>query len=50
MQDQMKLLQPQYEAALQKFNGFLETDVAAFNRTMADHKLTGVVAGEPVQP
>ena len=50
MQDQMKLLQPQYEAALQKFNEFLKTDVAAFNRTMADHHLTGVVEGEPVQP
>jgi len=50
MLDQMKLLQPQYEAALRKFNDFLKTDVAAFNRTMADRKLTGVVAGEPVQP
>jgi hypothetical protein len=50
MQDQMKLLQPQYEAALQKFNDFLKADVPAFNQTMADHKLTGVVAGEPVQP
>jgi photosystem II stability/assembly factor-like uncharacterized protein len=50
MLDQMKLLRPQYEAALQKFNEFLKTDVSAFNRTMEDHKLTGVVAGEPVQP
>jgi hypothetical protein len=48
--DQMKLLRPQYEAALQKFNEFLKTDVAAFNRAMESHKLTGVVAGEPVQP
>jgi photosystem II stability/assembly factor-like uncharacterized protein len=50
MLDQMKLLRPQYEAALQKFNEFLKTDVAAFNRAMESHKLTGVVAGEPVQP
>jgi len=50
MLDQMKLLRPEYEAALQKFNDFLKTDVAAFNRTMEEHKLTGVVAGEPVQP
>jgi photosystem II stability/assembly factor-like uncharacterized protein len=50
MEDQMKLLQSQYETALQKFNDFLKTDVAAFNRTMADHRLTGVVAGGSVQP
>ncbi|HEX4037329.1 MAG TPA: hypothetical protein VHX37_04650 [Acidobacteriaceae bacterium] len=50
MLDQMKLLRPEYEAALAKFNDFLKTDVPAFNRSMTDHKLTGVVAGEPVQP
>ena len=50
MMDQMKLLRPQYETALEKFSDFLKTDVTAFNRTMAEHKLTGVVAGEPVQP
>ena len=50
MLDQMKLLRPQYEAGLAKFNNFLKTELPSFNRTMADHKLTGVVAGEPVMP
>jgi hypothetical protein len=50
MLDQMKLLRPQYEAALQKFDDFLKTEAAVFNKTMAGHKLTGVVAGEPLQP
>lgn len=48
--DQMKLLRPEYEAALTKFNDFLKTDIPTFNHTMEQHKLTGVVAGEPVQP
>jgi hypothetical protein len=48
--DQRQLLEPQYQSAIQKFNEFLETDVAAFNRAMPEHKLTGVVAGEPLQP
>jgi hypothetical protein len=48
--DQRQLLEPQYQSAIQKFNEFLQTDVAAFNRAMPEHKLTGVVAGEPLQP
>ena len=43
-------LEPEYQAAIQKFNQFLQTDVAAFNREMEEHKLTGVVGGETVQP
>jgi photosystem II stability/assembly factor-like uncharacterized protein len=43
-------LEPEYQAAMQKFNQFLQTDVAAFNREMGEHKLTGVVGGETVQP
>lgn len=50
MLDQMKLLRPEYETALQKFDEFLQTNVAAFNQSMAEHKLTGVVPGERVQP
>jgi hypothetical protein len=48
--DQRQLLEPQYQSAIQKFNLFLETDVATFNRAMPEHKLSGVVAGEPLQP
>jgi len=50
MIEQKQFLEPQYQSALQKFNQFLQTDVAAFNREMAQHKLTGVVAGEAIQP
>ena len=48
--EQRQLLEPQYQSAIQKFNEFLQTDVAGFNRAMPEHKLTGVVAGEPLQP
>ncbi len=48
--EQKQLLEPQYQSAIQKFNQILQTDVAAFNRAMPEHKLTGVVAGEPLQP
>ena len=40
----------EYQAAMQKFNEFLQTDVPAFNAAMQQHNLTGTVAGEPVQP
>jgi len=50
MVDQKKLLDPEYANALTKFNDFLKTDVAAFNQKMAEHHLTGVVAGSPVEP
>lgn len=43
-------LDPDYQAAIQKFNQFLQSDVTAFNREMAQRKLTGVVEGELVQP
>lgn len=48
--DQQKLLEPQYQAALKKFNDWLAADVAAFNRTMSEGKLTGVIPGDPLQP
>lgn len=48
--EQKQLLEPQYQSAVQKFNLFLQTDVAAFNRTMSQYKLTGVVTGEPLLP
>ncbi len=48
--EQKHLLEPQYQSAIQKFNQFLKTEVAAFNSTMLLHKLTGVVSGEPLQP
>lgn len=47
---QKQLLDPEYQAAIRDFNHFLETDVAAFNRTMSEHRLTGVVTGESLQP
>ena len=43
-------LEPEYEAAIQKFNQFLQTDLTTFNREMIQHKLTGVVEGEALQP
>jgi photosystem II stability/assembly factor-like uncharacterized protein len=47
---QKQRLEPMYEAAIHTFNDFLSTDVAAFNRKMAEQKLTGVVAGELLKP
>jgi hypothetical protein len=48
--DQKQLLDTGYQAAIQKFNQFLQTDVAAFNNAMAQLKLTGVVQTEAIQP
>jgi hypothetical protein len=48
--EQKHLLEPEYQSAVQKFNEFLKTEAAAFNSAMPQHKLTGVVAGEPLQP
>jgi photosystem II stability/assembly factor-like uncharacterized protein len=50
MVEQKERLDGEYQAAIQKFNQFLQTDVAAFNRDMEQHKLTGVVGGEAIQP
>ncbi|MGA8938694.1 MAG: hypothetical protein WB439_05970 [Acidobacteriaceae bacterium] len=47
---QQKLLEPLYQAALEKYNQFLQSEVATFNQKISTSKLTGVVAGEPVQP
>ncbi len=50
MLEQKQMLDSEYQSALEKFNQFLQTDVAAFNAAVAAHKLTGVVAGEAIQP
>jgi hypothetical protein len=48
--DQQKLLEPQYQSAIQKYTQFLQSEVAAFNTKMSGHELSGVTAGEPIQP
>ena len=48
--DQQKLLEPQYLSAIQKYNQFLQSEAAAFNTRMSGLKLSGVTAGEPIQP
>ena len=48
--DQKKLLEPQYQSAIQSFNKFLAEDARPFNTTMAEHKLSGIVTGNPLQP
>jgi len=48
--EQKQLLEPQYQNAIQNFNQFLKTETVAFNTTLAQHKLTGVVIGEALQP
>jgi photosystem II stability/assembly factor-like uncharacterized protein len=50
MLDEKQELDRQYRSALQKFNQFMQTDGAGFNRTMAQHNLPGVVLGEALQP
>lgn len=50
MLEYQQRLDPEYQSAIQKFNQFLQTDVAAFNAAMSEHKLTGVVVGEQIQP
>ena len=50
MLEQKQLLDPEYQAAIQRFNQFLHTEVSAFNTAMSQHKLTGVVADEVIQP
>ncbi len=47
--EQKKLLDPQCQAAIQKFNAFLDEDVNAFNGAMAAHSLTGLVTGAKVE-
>ncbi len=50
MQASQQRLQPEYQTAIHAFNDFLSTDVAAFNRKMAQEKLTTVLAGEQLTP
>jgi photosystem II stability/assembly factor-like uncharacterized protein len=45
---QKQTLDSEFQSAIAKFNQFLQTVVAAFNAAMAEHKLTGVVAGNPI--
>jgi len=48
--EQQALLDPKYRAAIQAYDDFLAGSVAGFNQAMADHKLTGVVPGDPLSP
>jgi photosystem II stability/assembly factor-like uncharacterized protein len=50
MLEQKKRLDVEYQAAIADYNQLLQKDVLAFNQRMASHKLTGVVAGETLQP
>jgi len=50
MSEQQQRLNGEYQSALEAFNHFLQSDVAAFNTAMEQHKLTGVFVGEPLQP
>jgi hypothetical protein len=48
--EQKAVLDPEYRAALAAFNGLLTGEAATFNRGMSQRGLTGVVAGETLQP
>jgi hypothetical protein len=48
--DEQQRVKTDYTAALEVFNNFVSTDVAAFNSAMSSRKLPGLVAGEAVQP
>jgi hypothetical protein len=42
-------LRKELEQHLQEFNSFLNTDVAAFNKTASEHGSSTLFAGTPVQ-
>jgi hypothetical protein len=48
--EQKRLLDSDYQTAIQKFNQFLQTDVVASNNTMTQFKLSSVVQTEALQP
>ncbi len=48
--EQKAVLDPEYRAAVQRFNDLLGGELASFNRAMSQHGLTGVVAGEALRP
>jgi len=48
--DQQKLLEPQYQTAIQKYNQFLQSETQAFNTKMSSRKLFSITAGESLQP
>ena len=48
--DEKQRVDADYKTALDAYNQFVSSDVAAFNSAMSAKKLPGVVAGEPVQP
>jgi formiminotetrahydrofolate cyclodeaminase len=48
--EEQQRIKAAYTEALQAFNNFVSTDVAAFNSAMTSRKLPGLVAGEPVKP
>lgn len=48
--DQKERVETRYKTAIQGFNGYLSSDVAVFNHSMAGYKLPGVVAGAALKP
>ncbi len=50
MLEQRQMLAPEYRAAIQAFNQFEQSEVPAFNSKMEQLKMTGVVAGKPLEP
>ncbi|MGH8200260.1 MAG: hypothetical protein ACREVO_07830, partial [Steroidobacteraceae bacterium] len=47
---QKALLDPKYRAAIQAYDAFLASNVAAFNQAMTARHLTGVVIGPTLTP
>jgi hypothetical protein len=48
--DEQRRVAADCKTAIDSFNGFLNTEVTAFNESMAQRKLPGVIVGEPLQP
>lgn len=48
--EEQERVKKDYTDAVQAFNNFISSEVAAFNSAMNSRKLPGVIAGEPVQP
>jgi hypothetical protein len=47
--EEISLLRKELDDHLQKFNGFLNTEVAAFNKKAIEHGSSTLFAGAPVQ-
>ncbi|HET7249172.1 MAG TPA: hypothetical protein VFI79_04955, partial [Gemmatimonadales bacterium] len=46
---QWKVLRPQLDAYLARFNGMLETDVPQFNNVALDHQAPTIVGGQAIR-